>query len=332
MKQIEEILEDEGFIDWASNLNSQQALEWKQWMVGHPEHKSDVDDAVKLLKKMKLNEKDVEESIIQEEKNKLLNALYVPGERTNVISIKKYKWVMTAAACLLLVICGAYLFNLIYGTTKIQTNYGELAERSLPDGSSVILNSNSSIQYAAKWDNNKEREVWIKGEAFFHVTKKVDHKRFVVHTDKFDIVVTGTKFDVENRKNITTVMLKEGGVTIHFPNRDDIKLKPGEYIELNNSQTDLSQVKPLIAKEDKVLAWVNKKLYFENTNILEVCDKIKELYGLQIEINADTAQLKNKTVTGILPNDNLNVLIESLEATSELKMIRNDNKLSISLR
>ena len=331
MKQIEEILVDEGFIEWASNQSSQLAFEWEQWMVGHPEQKSNVDEAVKLFKNLKLQEKNVDEFEIEAQKNRLLKALDISTKPARVVPISRYKWIMSAAACVLLLVGGVYVFNLLYGTKVEQTTFGEIAERVLPDGTSVLLNSNSSVKYASNWEKSKEREVWIKGEAFFHVTKKPDHKRFVVHTDQFDVIVTGTKFDVLNRSNSTTVMLKEGGVTIHFPNREDIKLKPGESINLAKDIEDINQIKPSIAKEEKVLAWVNKKLYFENTNMLEVCEKIKELYGLDVELHTDSARLKSKTVTGILPNDNLDILIESLEATSDLKLIHKDNKLTINL-
>ncbi len=331
MKQIEEIIVDEGFIAWASNQNSQLAFEWEQWMVGHPELKSKVDDAVKLFKNLKLKEKDVEGLLIEEEKSRLLKSLDISLKPTKVIAFKRYTWLMFAAACLILIIGSIYIFNLLFSTKIEQTAYGEIAERVLPDGTSVLLNSNSFVKYSANWEKSNEREVWIKGEAYFHVTKKSDHKRFIVHTDKFDVIVTGTKFDVVNRSNTTTVMLKEGGVIIHFPNRDDIKLLPGESINLNKDNSDVSLVKPSVAKEENVLAWVNKKLYFENTNMLEVCEKIKELYGLDVVLHTDSVRLKSKVVTGILPNDNLDVLIESLEATSDLKLIHKDNKLTINL-
>ncbi len=331
MKQTEEILVDEGFVDWASNRNSQLATEWKQWMAEHPDQQSDVEEAIKLFKNLKLKEKDVNLHDIETEKNKLLKSLYATDKSPKLFTLGRYKWVLSIAACLLLLLGGAYIFDLLYGTKIEQTTYGEMAQRQLPDGTSVLLNSNSSIKYAKHWVKGNQREVWIKGEAFFQVTKKQDHQRFVVHTDQFDVIVTGTKFNVLNRKNKIIVMLKEGGVTLHFPNRNDIVLKPGESVDLAKEKTNVSLIKPEIAKEEKVLAWVNKKLYFENTDMLEVCDKIKELYGLDIELRSDSTKLRSKTVTGILPNDNLDILLETLGATSDLKMVRKDNILTISL-
>ncbi len=89
-----------------------------------------------------------------------------------------------------------------------------------------------------------------KGEAFFHVKKTADHRRFVVHANHFDIIVTGTQFNVVNRDDKTNVMLTEGSVTIKKDDGEEIKMKPGDFVELDNNR--------FIKKEEKkenVLAW-----------------------------------------------------------------------------
>lgn len=331
MKQVEEILADEAFIDWASNQTSERNSEWAQWMLQHPEQKNNVGEALKLFKYMKLAEINVSESIIEQEKMRLLNSLNEVKKPAKVVKLKRYSWLVAVAASFILFVGAAYVFNAIYGKTEQKTGYGQIAEKQLPDGTSVILNSNSSVKYAANWEKSKEREVWIDGEAFFHVTKKLNHQKFVVHADKFDVIVTGTKFNVLNRKNKETIMLQEGGVTVHFLNGKEIKLKPGESIEYNGALLDVDNLKPEKAKEENVLAWVNKRLYFENTSITEVCQKINELYGIDMELGADSALIGKRTVTGILPNDNLDVLIQSLEATADFKIEHKGNKVMVNL-
>ena len=331
MKQVDEILVDEGFVDWASNQTSQRTSEWKQWMVEHPEQKSDVEEALKLFKYMKLAETNVSESIIEQEKNRLLNSLNQEKKPAKVVSLNWFRWMVSAAACIIILAGAAYVFNEVFGKEEQKTDFGQIAEKQLPDGTSVLLNSNSSVKYAANWEKTKDREVWIEGEAFFHVTKKANHQRFVVHANKFDVIVTGTKFNVLNRKNKETIMLQEGGVTIHFQSGREIKLLPGESIEYNGETVDVDNLKPEKAKQEKILAWVNKRLYFENTSISEVCQKINELYGIDMELGADSTVISKRTVTGILPNDNLEVLLQSLEATSDFKLERKDNKVIVNL-
>jgi len=331
MKQIEEILVDEGFIDWASNQTSQQAFEWEQWMVEHPDQKKVVEEALKLFKNMKLTEIIVSKDIIEVEKDKLLLSVGSTKKPAKLFRLHRFRWVASIAACILLFAGSGYLLNKFYGKQEDRTNYGEIIEKQLPDGTSVLLNSNSSITYAANWEKSKEREVWIKGEAFFHVTKKLDHKRFVVHADKFDVIVTGTKFNVLNRKNKETIMLQEGGVIVHFLSGKEIHLQPGESLEYGKNEINVDNLKPEKAQQEKVLAWVNKKLYFENTTMLDVCEKINELYGVDMELGADSTALKKRTVTGILPNDNLDILLQALEATSEFKLEHKNNQVIVNL-
>ena len=153
----------------------------------------------------------------------------------------------------------------------------------------------------------------------------------MVHADKFDVIVTGTKFNVLNRKNKETIMLQEGGVTVRFLNGKEIKLLPGDALEYNGEAVNINVLKPEKARQEKVLAWVNKRLYFENTSILEVCQKINELYGIDMELGLDSAVIKKRTITGILPNDNLDILLQSLEATSDFKLDRKENKVIVNL-
>ena len=66
----------------------------------------------------------------------------------------------------------------------------------LADHTIVWLNSDSQLTYPVAF-NGDTRELRLKGEAFFEVTKDI-HKPFIVHTSQFDIRVTGTQFNVRS--------------------------------------------------------------------------------------------------------------------------------------
>ena len=66
---------------------------------------------------------------------------------------------------------------------------------TLSDGTRVMLNANSTLEYPASFDDAEVREVRLKGEAHFEVTKN-PHRPFVVKAGEMQTQVLGTIFDV----------------------------------------------------------------------------------------------------------------------------------------
>ncbi len=87
----------------------------------------------------------------------------------------------------------------------VQAPKGEKANITLADGSLVWINSGSSLTYNNAF-NQKERKVFLEGEAYFEVAK--DPKRpFIVHTRDMDIEALGTAFNVRAYPRKTTHQL-----------------------------------------------------------------------------------------------------------------------------
>jgi ferric-dicitrate binding protein FerR (iron transport regulator) len=94
-------------------------------------------------------------------------------------------------------------------------------------------------------------------------------------------------------------------------------------VEFSNEKIE----KKTVSKPD-YMAWMDNKLDFDNTPVTEIAKIIKEHYG--VDVNIDGNNLANQTITGIMPNDNLDVLLQALDATQELKVIRNGDSITIS--
>ena len=122
--------------------------------------------------------------------------------------------------------------------TKIthKTNYGEILNIKLQDGSDVTLNSNSSLSY----NKNESRKVWLTGEAFFQVDKKVvTNAKFWVITDDLSVEVYGTSFNVNTKKKKTDVFLEEGSIWLSLKNGENKKMIPGNYISYSSQQNKI---------------------------------------------------------------------------------------------
>ena len=80
--------------------------------------------------------------------------------------------------------------------SEVATKSGSRTRIQLPDGSTVWLNGNSKLVYDNKSFGEKLRQVTLTGEAYFDVVKNVN-KPFIIHTNRMDIKVVGTAFNVK---------------------------------------------------------------------------------------------------------------------------------------
>ena len=97
---------------------------------------------------------------------------------------------------------------------------GNAYELILADGTQVWLNAESELSYPTRFTGNT-REVKLKGEAYFKVTKNAEQP-FIVKTKEIDIRVLGTSFNVAAYQTdlTTSVTLVEGSVAVSTENGD----------------------------------------------------------------------------------------------------------------
>ncbi len=172
----------------------------------------------------------------------------------------------------------------------------------LPDGSIAWLNAGSTLKYNQNF-GTKTREVILKGEGYFEVTKDAS-KPFLVRTNALDIKVLGTVFDVVAYEEDATVEvnLLRGAVHVSFQNnknKSDVDLKPNERLVFNK-QTGNVNTSTINASRSAL--WKTGRLYFENETVEQITNKLERKYNVTICI--DDRQIKKETFTGSL---NLNL-------------------------
>lgn len=150
---------------------------------------------------------------------------------------------------------------------------------TLSDGTRVMLNANSKLEYPASFDDAEVREVRLKGEAHFEVTKN-PHRPFVVKAGEMQTQVLGTIFDVKAyRKDAPKVTLMEGKVKVS--NADtEIEMRPGQTATLQADKIVVSKASPsasdwlegdfdmdqvtLAEAMSDIGAWYNKTVVFQS--------------------------------------------------------------------
>ncbi|WP_276483304.1 FecR family protein [Paraflavitalea pollutisoli] len=320
---IEDIIADEAFQAWYLTGHEVARVTWQQRMEADPALVPLVKEAQACMDALAIREKELpQDRLALAEARLMRNLPATPATPVVAMQRRTSRWWWAAAAAVLLAASLVVIFNKPTDPSTLQTAYGEIRKQLLPDGSTVMLNANSEISYQGGWKTGNTREIWLKGEAFFHVAKTPNKAKFIVHTDRFDVEVTGTQFNVMNRAGKTNVMLTEGSVTLHMKDGRALQMKPGDFVEFDDLQPSIKT-----AKEENVLAWKDKKLYFEKTPLRIAAKQIEELYGVKITLASK--QIGDKIISGIVMNDNLDALLQALEAATELHISQHNDEILI---
>ncbi len=163
----------------------------------------------------------------------------------------------------------------------------------LEDGSSVTLSPHSQLQYPNHFAANK-REVQLKGEALFEVSKNPERPFYVI-TDKLVTKVLGTSFyvrTVEATKKVEVEVLT-GKVSVYEKEKVN-NVNPGVVLTPNHKVTFFTAEKHfitgLVEKPLPQILPLNNKpetFEFDDAPIAVILDKLEKVYGIDIELEND---------------------------------------------
>lgn len=195
-------------------------------------------------------------------------------------------WSLKIAASVLLLLGSFYVYD-NYRMARLAQTFqcvsvppGNRTNIQLPDGTNVWLNANTSLRYPMAFSNTN-REIQLDGEAYFEVAK--DKKPFIVKTDKYDVEVLGTVFNVEayGSKPQFRTSLYEGKVKLYNSHQPKaVFLSPGQTAELVGK---VLQVAP--TKEVNSYRWKDGLIYIEDKSFDAIMALFEKFYDVRIVIN-----------------------------------------------
>lgn len=180
---------------------------------------------------------------------------------------------------------------------------GEKSNVLLSDGTSIWLNSGSTLSYEA--NGKPVRQVSITGEAFFHVAEN-ERKPFLVKTKNYTIKVYGTQFNVrayyDNAWSET--ILKEGTVSILLENKEEVTMKAGQrFFFSQKKKYCLSEVNP-----DLYLNWKDNILKINNEELGSLIVRMERWYGVNIRVE-DFERVKHVRYTLTIKTESLREML-----------------------
>jgi len=201
------------------------------------------------------------------------------------------RFIQIAASVAIIIVLGSiYFLKFLPPSTSLKDEfysitvpYGKKSQITLPDSSKVWLNSGTTIRYShiAK---DKLRKLFINGEAYFEITKMKDVP-FIVETDRLDIKVLGTKFNVSSyAEDIDIkVTLLEGSIALNteFNNENLVRLVPNKSATFNKATNELE-----IKNVDASLStqWAQGVIVFDNQTLDQIAKRLEREYNVKIDI------------------------------------------------
>ena len=213
--------------------------------------------------------------------------------------------------------------------SSISVPAGERAQVTLPDGTSVWLNSGTTMRYPTSFEHRRKREVTVDGQVYLDVARDERHP-FIVHTYLADVEVHGTVFDVNAKEQdrVFETSLFEGKVSVSLPHAGDkrIFLSPDKKLTLRDNKLWLSQI-----DDYDVYKWTEGLYCFRDKHFSEIIRDLQRYYGKEIVYEPDP-RLEKDVLTGKFRiKDGLDYALQILQTSLRFNYSRDqeNNKIYI---
>ncbi len=250
-------------------------------------------------------------------------------------------FIRNAAAIFLLPVLGLGLFysikyysarssqaSTMQAYNEVFSSFDAITKVTLPDGSNVWLNHNSSLRYPANF-SIKSREVELVGEGYFEVVH--DPKSpFIVGTGEIEVVAHGTTFNVMAypEENKIETSLIDGSVEL-------VKSLPGEKrasLSIMNPKDyavyfkGSDEVIKMIISDERYFSWKDGKLIFTAEPLGEVVRKLSRWYNVDIQIT--DPRLYDLTLTATFVHETLPQVMSLLSIITPVDYKISDRKVN----
>ncbi|MBV4360352.1 FecR family protein [Pinibacter aurantiacus] len=326
---IQDFLADESFVSFCFANDPEAVTRWENVQQQQP-------SLIPLIQKAKNACLQLSALPTAEEKQhdleKLRERIQQLKSSAIVISLnqhRSYKRAWIAAAAMIVVIAGAFLFSKNYTATNPRyaqvytTGFDERKDITLPDGSTVTLNAFSRLKVAEGF-NITNRDLLLDGEAYFEVAQHAGNP-FTVKTSKTSTTALGTAFKVRNYNadKKATVMLSSGKVKVGIAHSGTEEiLNPGEEMIVGE----------IAAKKKFDITcldnWKTRKLVFREADEKEIISKLNSMFGVEVMI--DSQHAKPILFTGQFNGRNLTEVLDAIGFTNTFKYRVSNDTIHIS--
>ncbi|MDR9419300.1 FecR family protein [Gracilimonas sp.] len=340
-------------IDWnilakyfSGNASEAETNTIKEWVNSSAENKTKFENAREAWEASKTTRQvwDTEAAWAKlnnqiREKERASAPIPIPTKRENASSWKHY--LKVAAILLFAVLVGVLSFQnkqvkkslAIEEAAPVKEFSNQKGQRStlnLPDNSKVYLAADSRLILQPDF-NDKNRKVFIEGEAYFEITKNADLP-FIVETNHGRIEVLGTKFNVNAfpETNQQEVAVTEGKVAFssNQSTQNATILTAGKLgiLSFDSKTVSVQSIEDL----DYHTGWITGKLVFKDTALPTVIKKLERWYDIDIKSTIGEEEMGKKELASTFKNQQLNEVLEAISLSLDINLSKKDNTYTFS--
>jgi ferric-dicitrate binding protein FerR (iron transport regulator) len=324
------------FEGYLKNTLSKEQLEEFQQVVNTDQYDYFIKDEIYTS----LQENQPSDFMDQQQGEIILNRILSHGDSSKIIAIESKKrkrrktaqFLFAAASITVLAAIGSVL---LFKSNPLPAPAGPVEQTEstliafsgkqlvhLPDGSTVLLNDNSSLKYDQDSFGSKTREVTLTGEAYFDI-KRNEKKAFIVHTGKVQTKVLGTAFNINayTDSNKIEVTVTRGKVQVGDQDKIYGIITPNQQIKVNTDNLNYQQnnVNAAIAVE-----WKSKYLILDNINMEEAISLISQKYKVSITLSNENIK-KCRITASFLNEEDLDHILKVVCSVIETQYHYNTN-------
>ncbi len=336
---IESYLADESFLRWLSDKASPEEAEyWSNWLNADPRNQKIYQEANRLWNTVRLQPEvlpDIEEEWQRLRARLHLNAQEKPQPAADAHPGARRVWLrygaLAVAALLTFFIWKYFPVKQPSNNSSYQivtTEYGQRVRIALPEGTTVILNANSTLRYPTNWSNTTVRKFELQGEAYFMVARQPQGPQHLlaVNTSDGSVQVEGTRFVVYKRGQGTRVVVEEGRVRVRIAadssarrkiDTTSVLLKPGYLLHFKKGNRT---PRPRLVNVQVYTSWLTEQLVFDRTPFADIVRRLEETYGVQIRVK--DPKLLKRAISGSIENSNLQIITEALAKALQVPVQR----------
>lgn len=344
---------DEDFLRWVKYPHHDPFLDkfWRNWLENHPDKRDAVEEAKSIILAVLLEEQFAPaESKEEEIWNRIEQSTGLTHKRRRLWQ----SWYARAAVVLMAAAAGWFaLHNAGASGSEIavvdqvapafvtQLNNAETAKTViLSDGTSIIMQPHSTLEYPVTF-GDKNREVFLTGQAFFEVVRDAN-RPFLVHAGEIVTRVLGTSFTVRNVKDEENVLVrvKTGKVSVFVaPDDDDhpprdksvehkvtgvnkavegVVLMPNQQVIFERQH--MRMTKSLIENPAVLNPLAKPEFEFVDAPIKDVFAAIEKAYGIDIVFDEETLSscFLNASLTDVPLYEKLKLICMGINTTYEI--------------